>query len=265
MTKLALLVGRGDLANAAQQAIKAHYDGAYCVWSMVGESADETKNIDVGQPLELIDRLRADGITTLCAVGNVDLSPQLRANVGKYLVEHYQGKLDVSDMGLETAYRTIAKDARVDIKGIHELIPELLALTGDIAGPSIAAKASDVEQLIRVARSIARTDLGQSVVFHATRPIAAEDALGTDSLLSRAKEIADRIRITKGEMVLVKVAKPQQSGLGDLPTIGPRTIEMCADAGIGAIVVEGGKCLIAEREMFSKMAEEHKISVVGWG
>lgn len=265
MTKLALLVGRGDLAVAAQQAIEAHYKGDYCVWSMVGASSDDADNIDVGHPLALIARLRQDGITTLCAVGNVELSPQLRENVGKYLVEHYQGKLDISDMGLETAYRTIAKDARVDIKGIHELVPELLASTGDIAGPTIQARAVDIEQLLRVARSIARTDLGQSVVFHATRPIAAEDVLGTDNLLSRVKSIAESLNVVQGEMVLVKVAKPQQSGLGDLPTIGPKTIEMCAAARIGAVVVEGGKCLIAERETFSKLAEEHKISVVGWG
>lgn len=265
MSKLALLVGHGELAVAAQYAVRETYQGDFSVWSMVGTAEDAADNVDVGHPLELIERLRAEKIKTLCAVGAVDLSPELRENVGKYLVQHYQGKLDVSDMGLETAYRTIAKDARVEILGIHELVPQLLAGTGHVAGPACDFKTNQIENMLRLARTVARTDLGQSMIFHGARPVAAEDVLGTDNLLARAKDIAAALKTNSGELVLVKVAKPQQSGLGDLPTIGPNTIENCVDARIGTIIVEGEKCLIADRQRFIQLAEKHRVSVVGWG
>jgi len=265
MNKLALLVGHGELAIAAEQAVQQGFDGEYVVWSMVGGASDVANNVDVGQPLGLISRLQAENIDTLCAVGRVDLSPELRANVGRYLVEHYQGKLDMSDIGLETAYRTIAKDARVQVKGIQELMPDLLAGTGRVAGPDFELKTNDAENLIRLARTIARTDLGQSIVFHGSRPVAAEDVLGTDNLLERAKNIASSLKIATGELVLVKVVKPQQSGLGDLPTIGPRTIELSAAAGVGLVLVEGDKCLVADRQQVIKIAEQRVVSVVGWG
>jgi len=265
MTKLALLVGSGDLAATARQEVLKHYSGECVVWSMVEgvQSADD--NVDVGNPVELIAKLRGAEIENLCAVGNVDLSPALRANVGKYLVEHYQGKLDMSDIGLETAYRAIAKDARVVAKGIQELVPSLLAGTGNVAGPVVGFKVSGAEGLVRLARTVARTDIGQSVVLHGSRPLAAEDVLGTDNLLDRTRQIAKVLNINLGELILVKVAKPQQSGLGDLPTIGPKTIENCAKAGIGTIVVEGDKCLIANREDLVQLAEQHQVSVIGWG
>lgn len=265
MNKLALLVGQGELAATAQAAIRERYEGDFVVWSMVGDAPNSNDNIDVGQPLELINRLRAASVRTLCAVGRVDLSPELRANVGAYLVQHYQGKLDMSDIGLETAYRTIAKDAQVDIKGIHELVPSLLAGRGHVGGPEVPPKINETENLIRLARTIARTDLGQSIVFHGLRPVASEDVLGTDDLLVRAKNIAATLRIPAGELVLVKVAKPQQSGLGDLPTIGPKTIQLCADAGVGVVVVEADKCLVVDRPRVVDLAEQRSVSVVGWG
>ncbi len=265
MSKLALLVGNGELAVAARNAVRAEYGDEYVIWSMVGEAGEAVDNVNVGDPSALIDRLHAEKIEVLCAVGGVDLSPELRANVGRYLVEHYAGKLDVSDMGLETAYRTIAKDARVGIKGIHELVPGLLAGTGQICGSPVEASASVLENMVRLARTVARTDLGQSVVFHGLRPIAAEDVLGTDNLLERTGIIARKHNITFGEMTLVKVAKPQQSGLGDMPTIGPKTVENCAAAGVGTIVVEGQKCLIADRKRFLELAQKLNVSAFGWG
>ncbi|MGJ8528256.1 UDP-2,3-diacylglucosamine diphosphatase LpxI domain-containing protein [Maritalea sp.] len=265
MSKLALLVGNGELAKASEQGVRAQYRDEFVIWSMTGNSSNPADNINVGDPTTLIDRLRAEKIEVLCAVGAVELSPELRTNVGKYLVEHYAGKLDVSDMGLETAYRTIAKDARVDIKGIHDLVPELLAGPGQIGGPETDVSTNVLGNMVQLARTVARTDLGQSVVFHGLRPIAAEDVLGTDSLIERAKIIAEKLNIQSGELTLVKVAKPQQSGLGDMPTIGPETVINCAAAGVGSIVVEGQKCLIADRKRFVELANELNVSAFGWG
>jgi DUF1009 family protein len=47
--------------------------------------------------------------------------------------------------------------------------------------------------------------------------------------------------------VLVKCAKPSQDLRVDMPTIGPRTVELVAEAGMSGIFIEAGRVMIAER------------------
>lgn len=264
MSKLALLVGRGDIAKASLLAVGAVEAYSVEVFSIV-EADGSLPFIDIGDPDELITTLRRGKFEHLCVVGSVDLDAERRQSIASFLAQIKNDNSDLSDMGMENALFAIAKEARVKLLGVHELVPSLLAGSGVIAGPDTAFKSSVFDDLVRTARSIARTDIGQSVVFAGKRPIAAEDALGTDSLLERVETIVSLHKIAPQTVTLVKVAKPQQSGVGDLPTIGPVTVENAARAGVRTIVVEASKCLVAERDQVVALANQRKICIFGWG
>jgi hypothetical protein len=72
-----------------------------------------------------------------------------------------------------------------------------------------------------------------------------------------------RIRLPRGEGVLVKAIKPGQDQRFDLPSIGPATIEAAAEAGLAGIAVLAGQTVIAEPELVCEKANKAGLFVVG--
>ena len=63
--------------------------------------------------------------------------------------------------------------------------------------------------------------------------------------------------------VLVKRAKPGQDRRVDLPTIGPRTVELAAAANLAGIGVHAGHVLLVERERLVALADAAGLFVTG--
>lgn len=123
-------------------------------------------------------------------------------------------------------------------------------------------KPSDVEQEninygLHIASEIARLDLGQTIVVRASACVAIEAMEGTDKTILRAGELAN------GKLTVVKVAKPEQDMRFDVPVIGVPTIENMIAAGATCISVTAGKTLIFDREETIKLADSHKICIIG--
>ena len=47
----------------------------------------------------------------------------------------------------------------------------------------------------------------------------------------------------------------------DIPTVGPVTIETCAECGIRQIALEAGKTILLERDRVAELCKRHKISL----
>jgi DUF1009 family protein len=114
----------------------------------------------------------------------------------------------------------------------------------------------NIEYGLHVANEIARLDLGQTVVVRAKACVAVEAMEGTDETIKRAGELA------KGNLTVVKVAKPNQDMRFDVPVVGAPTIETMIRAGATCLCLTAGKLLIFEREKMLRLANDHKISVV---
>ena len=71
--------------------------------------------------------------------------------------------------------------------------------------------------------------------------LAVEAIEGTDAAIRRAGAIAP------GACV-VKVAKPSQDPRFDVPTIGPGTVAVLAEAKIAVLAIEAGATVVLERE-----------------
>lgn len=145
-----------------------------------------------------------------------------------------------------------------------ELIDSTFFIQDHLApkGPLTKRTPSDIEQQnidygLHIASEIARLDLGQTIVVRAKACVAIEAMEGTDATIRRAGELAN------GKLTVVKVAKPDQDMRFDVPVIGVPTIEVMAAAGATCLSITAGKTLIFDRETTVKLAEKHKITVVG--
>ena len=72
-----------------------------------------------------------------------------------------------------------------------------------------------------------------------------------------------RIRAKAGRGVLVKAPKSKQDLRFDLPTIGPRTVEGAAAAGMAGIAVIAGNTLAAEPQALIEAADAKGLFVIG--
>jgi DUF1009 family protein len=108
-------------------------------------------------------------------------------------------------------------------------------------------------------------DIGQAVVVIDGHVVAVEDIEGTDGLLARVARLreAGRIRAKSGHGVLVKAPKSGQDLRFDLPTVGPKTIEGVAKAGLAGIAVIAGSTIAADSQAMIEAADTAGLFIQG--
>ena len=150
--------------------------------------------------------------------------------------------------------------------GIRDVAPDLLAPAGCFtrAAPDANA-AADIARGRDVLRALGPFDIGQAAIVIEGHVVAVEDIEGTDGLLARVTRLrADgRIRADTARGVLVKAPKSGQDLRYDLPTIGPKTIEGAAAAGLAGVAVVAGSTLVAEPQAMIGAADAAGLFVTG--
>jgi DUF1009 family protein len=150
--------------------------------------------------------------------------------------------------------------------GIRDVAPDILMPEGGIAraAPDSAAMA-DIARGREVLSALGPFDIGQAVVVIDGHVVAVEDIEGTDGLLARVARLRDegRIRAKPGRGVLVKAPKSSQDLRFDLPTVGPRTIEGAARAGLAGIAIIAGNTIAAESQAMIDAADKAGLFIQG--
>jgi len=150
--------------------------------------------------------------------------------------------------------------------GIKDVAPDLLVPEGDLTRVQPDnATAIDIAKGRAVLQALGPFDIGQAVVVIDGHVVAVEDIEGTDGLLARVARlrVQGRIRSALKRGVLVKAPKSGQDLRFDLPTIGPRTVEGVAAAGLAGLAVAAGHTLIAEPEQTIAIADRAGLFVTG--
>jgi UDP-2,3-diacylglucosamine hydrolase len=150
--------------------------------------------------------------------------------------------------------------------GIRDVAPDVLMPEGSItrATPDPAA-ASDIEKGREVLRALSPFDIGQAVVVIDGHVVAVEDIEGTDGLLARVARLRGegRLRSKMGRGVLVKAPKSGQDLRFDLPTVGSRTIEGAAIAGLAGIAIIAGHTIAADSQSMIEAADKAGLFIQG--
>jgi DUF1009 family protein len=82
-------------------------------------------------------------------------------------------------------------------------------------------------------------------------------------MIERVAVLCREKRFAEGAAVLVKGSKPAQDRRLDLPTIGPRTIEGAARAGLAGVAVAAGDTLLVEIDAAVAAADRANLFIAG--
>ncbi len=219
-----------------------------------------------GEIGRLFSILREENCVDVVIIGHVkrpDLS-QVRMDLGALKLLPFIMKLKTGgDDSILSKIAGLFEDKGHRVCSVLDLVPSLAADLGEM---SISKPGSndqdDIAKGLDVVAAMGRFDVGQAVVVVNGHVIAVEGAEGTDQMLVRCQNLRQWGR--KGRHgVLVKAPKPSQDRRIDLPTIGPKTVELALAANLSGIAIAAGETLIADKFTTIEAANKGKLFVHG--
>lgn len=228
----------------------------------LAELVDDIVWVKVGQLSRMIAAFTERGVRQCVMAGQIaprnlyQVRPDLRA-LGVLL--------RLREKNAHSIFGAVAEELRKDGVQLVEATPWLqrfMPSAGFHLGPKLSAQQrEDVAFGRRIAREIARLDIGQTVVVKDGAVLAVEAFEGTDRCLARGGELAG----PEGGAVAVKLARPDHDMRFDIPCLGPQTLETCAAARIAALAVEAGRTLLLEQDACATLARRHNIALTFLG
>ncbi len=180
-----------------------------------------------------------------------DLRPDLKALL-------LLGKL--KQRNAESIFAAIADELAkidVDLLPATTFLEDCLAFPGLIAGAKLSrGEEKDVDLGWKMAKEIARLDIGQTVIVKNGTVVAVEAFEGTNEAIKRGGSLA------REGAIMIKVAKPNQDMRFDVPVIGVETLRVAADAKLRVIAIEAGKTLLLEPDAIVNLADRSNLSIV---
>lgn len=272
--KLGIVAGSGPLPIAlAEDALSAGRD--VFIIGIEGEASPDISRYPhdwcrIGALGRFISLLKDNGCEDVVLIGPIhrpDIRKVMPDAMGLRLLPRFVSLMRKGDDGLlKGIIALLEQDHGFRVIGAHEVSESLLAPQGPLGRlkPDDEQKA-DIEIAIRAVLAIGALDIGQGAVAVRGIVLALEAAEGTDAMLARLDQIAPALRGTVSSRagVLVKLAKPGQERRIDLPTIGVKTVEGAAAAGLAGIAVEAGNALISDALAVARAADKAGLFVVG--
>ncbi len=279
MAPLGIIAGLGALPVQVADAAVARGQGVYVLRLKGFEEAElerfpgEVAGIaEIGK---VVKAFRSAGCEQICFAGIVKrpdfkaLKPDMK---GVSLLPKAIAAARKGDDALLSFMIQVFEAEGFQIIGAEEAAGHLKAPAGLLAGPQPNdAQLSDLRKAANVAREIGRLDIGQGAIVADGLVLCVEAQEGTDEMLVRCAGLPAEIRGAASERlgVLVKRPKPQQERRIDLPTIGTRTVEGVAAAGLSGIGYEADGALIIDADTVRERAQQLGLFLYGfpadWG
>lgn len=221
---------------------------------------------EVGRLFDILNKQRCKDIVIVGSVKRPDLA-QVRFDLGA--VKNLPFLLSLRTGGDNSVLGNIVKffeNKGFQVRGAHEIAPSLLTASGVVTKQSPErVDLEDIETGLEVVKSLGPFDIGQAVVVARGHVLAVEAAEGTDAMLQRCAELRQWGAKSRAERsgVLIKCPKSGQDLRIDLPAIGPRTIELAAEAGLKGVAVRAGHVLMADRAGLFEAAARHQLFLLG--
>jgi UDP-2,3-diacylglucosamine hydrolase len=261
---LGIIAGNGVyptiLADAARKAgVKKIVAAAFTNETdpAIAEHVDLVEWLHVGQLSRLLAFFRDQKVHQAIMAGQIapknlfDLRPDWKALLVLAKLKQRNAESIFSAIATELA------KVDVDLMPATIFLEDQLASAGLIVGPKLSRREEeDVHLGWKVAKEIARLDIGQTVIVKNGTVLAVEAFEGTNDAIKRGGALAGR------GAVMIKVAKPNQDMRFDVPVIGVETIKIAVEAKLRVIAIEPGKTLLLERDAIVDLANRSNISIV---
>ncbi|MFY0619494.1 LpxI family protein [Shimia sp.] len=263
MSRLAILCGGGGLPVALHAAAPEAYPVVFegVTHSMPGGVATHRFE-KMGA---LFAALKAEGVTQVVMAGGLGrpaLDPTEFDAGMMAIAPRLLPALKGGDDAVLRLIIAIFEEQGFEVVGAHEIMPELCAEEGLIAGPTPSEEAlSDASRAADILLALAPVDVGQGAVVAAGLCLGIETLQGTDALLGFVSQTPDKLRRAKG--VFLKAPKRGQDLRVDMPAVGPDTVLSAAKAGVEGIVVAAGRVVIVERSQTLAALEDTGLFLLG--
>ncbi len=224
----------------------------------VDQAADQSIRIKLGQLGKMIKFLAGQKVTEVVFAGPInkpgafDIRPDLRAiklllNLGSR-----------NDNSLLSAVARELEKENLKIVSALNFVPDLVSPSGVLTRrkPS-QGENQDIIFGWPLIKKIGSMDIGQCLVVKERVVVAVEAIEGTDATILRGGELA------REGFTVIKTFKPGQDNRIDLPALGLGTIETMIRAGASCLAYESGNSLFFDRTEAIRLADRHKIAVVG--
>ena len=169
--------------------------------------------------------------------------------------------MKLKERNAETIFGALANE--IEAIGVKQLdarayLDSELAQKGVMSGGACKLKTEYVEHGIRIAKEVARLDIGQGVVVAQGSVLAVEAFEGTDAMLMRAGSFE------ANEAIFVKTVKPNQDYRFDVPVFGMKTLNTMTEAKLCYAALESESVIILEREKVIREAQKRGIQIFGY-
>jgi DUF1009 family protein len=272
--RLAILAGSGEYPpHVARNALAAGAEVYVAALSGAANIADfpgcEAQEYRLGQLGRLLGALKRRNVTDIVMIGALPrpsfgaLAPEL--STLKYL-PHFARAFQGGDDHLLRGVVSFFEGQGFRVGSPAEMAPEIVAPLGALGRivPTPIARSALLRGFDLLA-ALSPFDIGQGAVLADHRVIAVEAAEGTDAMLDRVAQLvrAGRLKLAKGDGVLVKAPKLGQDLRVDMPAIGPETVARLAEIGLAGIAVKAGGVLVGDRARLAASADAVGIFIEG--
>lgn len=259
MGRVAIIGGRGRLPIILVKALEARGERALLTameqYPIDDAGAREVTHFRVERLALFLDHLHAQGVDRIVLAGIVhrpSLDPELFDPRTAQMVPRLLAAAQNGDDSTLRAVIELIEEDGFSVVGVEAVAPELLPSAGVLTGAQPASQdRHDAERAARIVAALGAVDVGQGAVVAGGLCLAVEALPGTDAMLSHVAETRPEAR----GGVLYKAPKPGQERRVDLPTLGPETVEWCAQAGLSGIAFEAGGVLLIDRDEAVARAE----------
>jgi DUF1009 family protein len=275
VTKLGLIAGGGGLPRGLiDQCLSA--GRPFFVIRLKGFADPNLQGYDgadigLGELGKCIDLLRQSGCGSVCLAGKVSRPDFSVLKLDLRGLAALPSALIAARKGEDALLRFLVGQFEQEgfiVEGAHEVGGGLTLTKGTLG--RLEPQGEDLDDMalgFDIAGQIGRLDIGQGAVVCRGLVLAVEAQEGTDAMLARCADLPQALRGAPNQPkgVLVKRAKPTQEQRVDLPTIGVRTIEGAARAGLAGVVGEAGRTLLVDRTGVIEAADRLGLFVYGHG
>lgn len=259
MSRLAIIAGQGALPAALAASLpEPPFVCALDGFTPTGLPVDQVFRVE---RLALFLRLLEDqGITRIAFAGAVQrprLDPSLFDPQTAQMVPRLLAAMAQGDDATLREVIAIFEEAGFEVVGVESIAPAILPQAAVLSGEITAQHETDATRAAAITAALGAVDVGQGCVVANGLCLAVEALPGTDAMLKSLVAIPAILRPKGG--LFYKSAKPRQDRRIDLPTIGPETLRLSAEAGLAGVVFEAGSVICLDLPQMIAFAQAQNL------
>ena len=263
MPELALLAGKGTLPIEFLNSARAK-GKEVITFALKGITSPEveflSKKVIWIKPFKFnafLFALKKEGIKEIAILGKVEHKAAL--NPFNLDFKALTFLLSLKNRMPETIIKGIISE--IEKLGVKVIDPtpylsHLLLPSGVVVGTPNQHLLKEIEYGMKVAKTLATLDVGQTVVVNKGTVVALEGIEGTDECIKRGAELSG-----KG-FVVCKAARANQDMRIDVPTVGLETVKLIGKLGGKALAFEAGKTYVLDLKEMVNFAKTKKITIL---